>query len=132
VQVTLDDYIAVPFSPRAPPVEFVPPSPSKGAVWVDGTWEWTTDRYVWRFGAWMIPPSGARRSRWVVVRRADDGQLFFAPSTWKDANGKLIDDRSFAQALGPRGRARPRPGGGPPTPTDMEAFTTPPPSEDDE
>jgi hypothetical protein len=50
----------------------------------------------------------------VVVRRKEDGQLFFAPSTWKDAAGNLLEDRSFETALGPTARARSRLGGPPP------------------
>jgi hypothetical protein len=41
----------------------------------------------------------------VVVRRAVDGQLFFAPSSWRDASGKAID------APTPLARASTRPGG---------------------
>jgi hypothetical protein len=117
-QVQADDYVAVPFSPRVPPIEFVPPSPAKDAVWVDGSWEWAGNRYGWRYGSWVIPPPNARHARWVVVRRPEDGQLFFAPSSWKDASGKTIEDRSFVNALGPQARARARlgaqaPAGGP-------------------
>jgi len=112
-QVSASDYVAVPFSPRVPPVEFIPPRPSKDAVWVDGSWEWSGGRYGWRFGSWAIPPPSARYARWVVIRRQADGQLFFAPSRWKDASGKDIDDRSFMYALGPEARARSRPGGPP-------------------
>jgi hypothetical protein len=54
----------------------------------------------------MIPPPGARYARWTVVRRSEDGQLFFAPSSWKDAAGQTIDDRTFSRALGPGARAR--------------------------
>ena len=102
------DYVPVPFSPRAPPVEFVPPKPAPDAVWVDGSWEWYGRRYGWRFGSWVVPPSNTRHARWVVVRRREDGQLFFAPSTWKDTSGKLIEDPAFVNALGARARARSR------------------------
>jgi hypothetical protein len=117
-QVATDDYVAVPFSPRVPPVEFIPPAPSKDAVWVDGSWEWAGNRYGWRYGSWVVPPSEARHARWVVVRREADGQLFFAPSSWKDASGKTMEDTSFVNALGPSARARSRlgattPAGGP-------------------
>ncbi|MBX3261990.1 MAG: YXWGXW repeat-containing protein [Labilithrix sp.] len=115
--VSADDYVAVPFSPRTPPVEFVPPSPAKGAVWVDGSWEWSGNRYVWRFGSWVVPPPGVRLARWVIVRRRADGQLFFAPSSWKDASGATVTDRSFIGALGPRARARSRLGAPPPVDT---------------
>lgn len=114
------EYVAVPTSPRNPPVEFIPPSPSKDAVWVDGSWEWVGNRYGWRYGSWVVPPPGARQARWVIVRRKEDGQLFFAPSTWKDPSGKKIEDESFMTALGPNARARSRLGGPPPpTPTDI-------------
>jgi hypothetical protein len=85
-QVVAEDYVAVPFAPRPPPVEIVPAQPRKDAVWVDGTWEWGSDRYRWIPGAWVLPPPGAKHARWVTVRR-EDGQLFFAPSSWKDAQG---------------------------------------------
>jgi hypothetical protein len=92
VQVRADDYVAVPYPPRPPPVEIVPPRPDvDGAVWADGGWEWSGDRYQWEPGAWVVPPEGARRARWVVVRRKEDGQLFFAPSRWRDARGVPID-----------------------------------------
>ena len=77
-----DDYVAVNSSPHPPPVEFVPPRPEKGALWVDGSWEWTGGgRFGWRSGTWAMIPKGLLRARWVVVRRKVDGQLFFAPST---------------------------------------------------
>ena len=116
-QVSASDYVPVPFTPRVPPVEFVPSRPSKKAVWVDGSWEWSGNRYAWRFGAWVIPPPNARHARWVVVRRQADGQLFFAPSTWKDPSGNTIEDRALMTALGPEARARSRLGGPPPAQT---------------
>jgi hypothetical protein len=108
------DYVAVPFAPRVPPVEFIPPAPSKDAVWVDGSWEWAGSQYGWRYGSWVVPPVGARYAPWTVVRREADGQLFFAPSSWKDASGKTLEsavERSFTRAFGAAGRARTRPGG---------------------
>lgn len=81
---------------------------------MDGSWEWVGNRYGWRYGQWVVPPPNARHARWVVVRREADGQLFFAPSDWKDASGRRIEDRSFLNALGPRARARTRLGAPPP------------------
>ncbi|MBX3198564.1 MAG: YXWGXW repeat-containing protein [Labilithrix sp.] len=115
--ISVDDYVEVPFTPRTPPVEFIPPSPAKGAVWVDGSWEWSGNRYVWRFGSWVVPPPGVRLARWAIVRRRVDGQLFFAPSSWKDASGAPVTDRAFVGALGPRARARSRLGAPPPVDT---------------
>lgn len=107
VQVRAEDYVPVPFSPRSPPVEVVPlrPSTPSGLVWADGGWEWDGERFRWGPGSWVAPPAGAVRARWVIVRRTVDGQLFFAPSGWRDASGKAID------APKPLARARTRPGG---------------------
>jgi hypothetical protein len=90
-QVVVDDYVPVPFGPRPPPVEIVPAAPRGDAVWVDGTWEWNNDRYRWTPGAWVVAPPGAKHAHWVTVRR-DDGQLFFAASSWKDATGAAVAD----------------------------------------
>ncbi len=110
VRAATTDYVAVTFPPRTPPVEVVPPRPAKGAVWIDGSWEWAGNRYGWRFGTWTVPPRGVRRADWVLVRRPADGQLFFAPSTWKDASGATVDDRSWRNSLGPRAHAGSRVG----------------------
>ncbi|MCL2723524.1 MAG: hypothetical protein FWD69_03715 [Polyangiaceae bacterium] len=90
VQVKSEDYVAVPFPPRPPLVEVVPPRPRNDAVWVDGGWDWDGDRYRWTAGSWVIAPEGARFARWVIVRRNTDGQLFFAPSGWRDTNSHPI------------------------------------------
>jgi hypothetical protein len=110
--VSSSDYVPVTFPPRPPPVEFIPPAPDPHAVWVDGSWEWSGDRYGWIAGRWVIPPAGARHARWTLVRRAEDGQLFFAPSSWRTADGQPIDDRTFSRALGGRARARATPSAG--------------------
>lgn len=86
------DYVEVPFAPRVPPVEIVPPRPSREAVWVDGAWDFNGDRFRWVSGAWVVPPAGARRAPWAIVRRAADGQMFFAPAVWRDATGRTIPD----------------------------------------
>jgi hypothetical protein len=111
-------------------VEFIPPSPAKGAVWIDGSWEWSGVRYGWRFGTWVLPPAGARRARWAIVRRKEDGQLFFAPATWKDETGKTIDDRGWAHTLGARARARSRVGATEQPAPDHETIAMPPPVDD--
>jgi YXWGXW repeat-containing protein len=92
VQVRADDYVAVPFPPRPALVEIVPASPARDAVWVDGTWVWAAGRFRWNAGAWVRPAPGARYARWVIVRRAEDGQYFFAPSSWRDEKGQQIPD----------------------------------------
>ena len=97
----------MPFTPRPPPVEIVParPAASGDLVWADGGWDWNGERYRWDPGAWVAAPAGAKRARWVVVRREVDGQLFFAPSSWRDGAGRTIDPPP------PLARASTRPGG---------------------
>jgi hypothetical protein len=97
-----EDYVAVPFGPRVPQVEMIPPAPRKDAVWVDGSWEWSGQRYGWKPGAWVIAPAGARYARWVIVRRSEDGQLFFAPSSWRDASGARLEDPAPLARAGSR------------------------------
>lgn len=109
--VDAGDYQPVSSSPRPAPVEFLPQRPRKDAVWVDGSWEWSGERFAWRAGTWTVPPKGLRRARWVIVRRKEDGQLFFAPALWKDQTGKTVDDAAWLHALGPQARARTRIGG---------------------
>jgi hypothetical protein len=81
--------VPVPYAPRPPLVELVPERPEglTGLVWADGGWEWRGDRFRWAPGGWVVPAPGARRVRWVIVRRTVDGQLFFAPSSWQDDAG---------------------------------------------
>lgn len=121
-RVATADYVAVPFPPRPPPVEFIPPPPpgAKHAVWIDGSWEWVNNRFIWRFGTWLVPPDGLRRTDWAIVRRRADGQLFFAAALWKDRAGANVDDRAFRNALGGAARARTRVGGPAADPLDTQ------------
>lgn len=121
--MSVADYVAVTSTPRPPPIEFIPARPRKDAVWVDGSWDWAGNRYGWKSGTWAVVPQGLKRARWVVVRRKIDGQLFFAPSTWKDAHGNTVDDSGWIHALGPTARASSRMGG----PPEMDEPLRPPP-----
>ncbi len=112
-----NDYVAVPFPPRPPPVEVVPPRPTNDRtkpladpfdedrlVWADGGWEWQNDHYEWQTGAWVVLPDGAKRSRWALVRRPGDGQLFFAPSRWRVEEG--LEPHGWKDIEAPRPIAR--------------------------
>jgi hypothetical protein len=74
------------YPPPPARIEFVPPPPAKGAVWIDGEWVWQGRRWAWRIGRWVQPPPGARYSPWTVVR-GDDGTTFYAAGTWRDDRG---------------------------------------------
>jgi hypothetical protein len=93
------DYVAQPtaaletvgYPPPPARVEFVPPSPGKGAVWIDGEWVWQGRRWSWRIGRWVQPPPDAKFSPWTVVR-SDDGATYYASGTWRDARGNDLPD----------------------------------------
>jgi hypothetical protein len=79
---------------RVPPpparVEAVPARPRSDVVWIDGEWTWRRGRWSWMPGRWVVPPPGETFSPWVIVR-GDDGQLWQAPGTWRDAKGNAVD-----------------------------------------
>jgi hypothetical protein len=77
------------YPPPPARVEFVPASPAKGAVWIDGEWVWQGRRWAWRLGRWVQPPAGARFSPWTTVR-GDDGTTYYAPGAWRDAEGQEL------------------------------------------
>jgi hypothetical protein len=110
--IRVTEYVAVPYPPRPATVEIVPLKPTSDPkkppaeqfdeddlVWADGTWEWRNDRYQWDPGAWVTPPKGATRTRWALVRRKEDGQLFFAPSRWRASDAPDARDIEAPRAL---------------------------------
>jgi hypothetical protein len=78
-------------------VEVVPPRPAEDAVWVDGEWLWRRGRWAWLTGRWVKAPAGARFCPWAFVR-GDDGRLWFAAGTWRDAGGTVLDLKPLAMA----------------------------------
>lgn len=78
---------------RPPPparVEIVPARPSPEAVWIDGEWLWRRGRWAWLPGRWVLAPAGTSFAPWAFVRGAD-GKLWYAPGSWRDANGAVVD-----------------------------------------
>jgi hypothetical protein len=67
-------------------IETVPDRPSRSSVWVDGEWTWRRARWAWQPGRWVEPPAAASFSP-SVFERGPDGRLWYAPGTWRDANG---------------------------------------------
>jgi hypothetical protein len=82
--------VEVAFPPPPARPEIIPDPPRDDAVWIDGEWAWRGRRWAWRSGRWVVPPAGCAFSPWTMVRR-DDGVLFFAPGTWRDAKGDAVD-----------------------------------------
>jgi hypothetical protein len=81
---------AIPLPPPPARVELVPPSPARGAVWVDGEWTYRRGRWAWVLGRWVTPAPGTSFSPWTLVRRPD-GELLHAPGVWRDGGGRPVD-----------------------------------------
>jgi len=75
-----DPALVVPYPPPPARVEIspVPPAELKGAVWVDGEWQWRGRRWVWLPGRWEVPYPGAYFAPAIAVRRADGDLVWFA------------------------------------------------------
>jgi hypothetical protein len=85
----LSAYREVPFPPPAALSEAVPPSPISSAVWLDGSWKWQRQSYVWRHGGWLLVPDGVRFAPWNLYYTRD-GLIMFAPGIWYGALGARI------------------------------------------
>jgi hypothetical protein len=81
--------VEVRFPPPPARAEAVPAQPSNEAVWVDGEWQWRRRKWAWAPGSWVVVPPGGAFSPWTVVRD-DNGTLFHAPGTWRNARGEAV------------------------------------------
>jgi hypothetical protein len=88
------------YPPPPARMEFVPPRPATGAVWIDGEWSWQGRRWAWRIGRWVKPPAGARFSPWTMVR-GSDGTTYYAPGVWRDERGAEIAEPAALVAARP-------------------------------
>ena len=70
-------------------VEFIPPRPRAGTVWLDGEWAWSGSKWAWTRGRWVVAPPRARFSPWTTVRD-ERGIVYFAAGVWKDVSGHPI------------------------------------------
>ena len=67
--------------PPAVRVERAPLAPSPRHVWVPGWWWWDGRQYVWRTGAWMVPPSTG--TVWVPPSwHFENGQWTYYAGYW--------------------------------------------------
>lgn len=81
--------VRVGFPPPPARVERVPPSPRDDAVWIDGEWAWQGRGWSWQLGRWVVPPAGGRFSPWTATW-GDQGAVYYASGTWRDANGDAM------------------------------------------
>jgi hypothetical protein len=83
--------VEVPYPPPAALAETVTRRPKQsGAVWVEGSWDFRGKTYSWQRGGWTVPPANARFARSDVAYPLD-GRVLFAPGTWYDAKGNILD-----------------------------------------
>lgn len=90
----------VEYPPPPARVEFVPLSPARGAVWIDGEWTWQGRRWAWRVGRWVRPPPGASFSPWTMVR-GEDGSTYYASGAWRDEDGGVLAEPAALLAARP-------------------------------
>lgn len=75
----------VPLAPPPAQVELLssePPSPA--CRWVDGQWLWTSQRWDWRPGGWILPPEGCQYSLPSLLWVEEEGApaLYYRPGRW--------------------------------------------------
>jgi len=88
IEQPADAFEMVPYPPPAALSELVPERPGgTRTVWIDGSWVFRGNYYVWQRGGWVEEPDGAGFAAWKL-RYADDGHIEYAPSSWRDRTGK--------------------------------------------
>lgn len=81
----------VAYPPPPARVEYVPPLPRDGAVWIDGEWTWQGERWAWKRGRWVMPPASAAYSPWTTSRDRS-GNLYLAEGKWRDRELRELPD----------------------------------------
>jgi len=78
-------YVVVQQAPPPLIAERRPAPPSGGYVWVDGYWNWDSQRYQWQAGRYVAPPQPA--VVWIAPRYESDGHDGrYTPGHWTSAN----------------------------------------------
>jgi len=88
-------YVVVQEAPPALIVETRPPPPSGLHVWIDGSWNWSNQRYNWQAGHYALPPQ--RGAVWVAPRYERDSHGYrYTAGQWTNqdrGNGRDHDGR---------------------------------------
>lgn len=100
-----DSFLQVPRMPGPVRMEKLEPAPRDGAVWIDGYWNWSGRRWVWRPGVWALRPTGAYYAAPEIVRlpvpvyahtgkdrhlRGYDMALLYRPGHWHLPDGSIV------------------------------------------
>jgi hypothetical protein len=102
----------VAYPPPPARVEYVPPAPKDGAVWIDGEWTWQGTRWAWKRGRWVMPPASAVYSPWASARDRQ-GNLYVAEGKWRDKQQHDLPDPPALAVGRTRGGAVTNPEGEP-------------------
>src|SRR5689334_25448155 len=68
--------VVVPPPMPAPVVEAVPACPTPGYVWINGSWGWCDNQWVWTRGYRGPPTYWAHATHWDHGYRAEHGEAF--------------------------------------------------------
>ncbi len=85
-----DTPVIVPYPPPPARVQMLSPRPNDAAVWVDGCWSWTRERFVWLPGGWQRPPHPDAYYAPATTVRGRNGKLFYYVGAWHLPSGTVI------------------------------------------
>jgi hypothetical protein len=89
-------YVIVREAPPPMRVEYRPAPPSASSIWIDGYWNWDSQRYSWQAGRYEVPPQ--------------PGVIWVAPRYDRDANGYRYTPGQWSRQDQGNGRGRGRGG----------------------
>lgn len=76
-------YIIVREAPPPIIVESRSPQPGQEYIWIDGYWNWNSNKYAWQRGRWAVPPH--ERAVWVAPRYEKHEQGYqYVPGQWRE------------------------------------------------
>jgi len=83
-------FVEVPSPPPPAQLERISSRPAPGAVWVEGSWDWTGSRWRWKDGGWFERPmQGVVYTEWQTLR-PEGTRLLFAPAMWRNSTGAEV------------------------------------------
>jgi hypothetical protein len=78
-------YVIVQQAPPPIRVERRPSAPSAAHIWIDGYWNWDSQRYSWVGGRYELPPQPG--ALWVAARYDSDAKGYrYTPGRWANQN----------------------------------------------
>jgi len=85
-------YVVVQEAPPPVIVERRPAPPAAGYIWIDGSWDWNNQRYVWQAGRYERPPQPD--VVWIAPRYERDASGYrYSRGQWGKQNHGHDHDR---------------------------------------